>query len=212
MLLIFSVPCFSGEIYSKIPDEIDANKKYVFYLHGLIVEGDNPRPIHKKYGAYEFQKIKEALAENSSFDVIAHHRPANTEVREYTNKLVSWVKELLNSGVRPSNITLIGFSRGGEIAAYASTNLRENNINTVLLGSCWPGSVQNKSSIVFGGHFLSIFETSDVALSCEKLAKRSPQLLSFKEVSISTGGEHGAFFSPNNEWVIPVKEWVQSKN
>jgi len=212
IFLLFAEYSFAGEIYTTFPTQIRADEAYVIYSHGLIVEGTDPRPTHPKFGIYEFPDIKNALAKNSEFNLIAHHRPENTGISDYTVTLVTWVSKLVESGVRPSNITLIGFSRGGQITAYASSELKELKINTVLLASCWPGGVQSESSVTFGGHFLSIYETSDVALSCKKLANRSNVLLSFEELAISTNRGHGAFFKPIEEWIRPLREWIQLKS
>ena len=201
----------AGEIYTSFPDQIKADEAYVFYSHGLIVEGTNPRPMHTKFGVYQFPEIKNALAKGSDFNLIAYHRPKNTTISDYKVTLVSWIRTLVRSGVPPSNITLIGFSRGGHITAYASSELKELRINTVLLASCWPGGVQSESSVTFGGRFLSIFETTDVALSCKQLADRSSALLSFDELAITTNKEHGDFFKPMEEWVTPLREWIQLK-
>ncbi len=211
IFLLFAGHSYAGDIYTTFPEQIKADEAYVFYSHGLIVEGTNPRPMHKKFGIYEFPDIKNALAKGSDFNLIAHHRPKNTKISDYTTTLVSWVKVLVESGVPPRNITLIGFSRGGHITAYASSELKELKINTVLLASCWPGGVQSEPPVTFGGHFLSIYETTDVALSCKRLADRSNALLSFDELAISTNKEHGAFFKPMEEWVAPLREWIRAK-
>ena len=211
IFLLFAGYAYAGEIYTTFPDQIKADEAYVFYSHGLIVEGNNPRPTHKKFGVYEFPDIKNALAKDSDFNLIAHHRPKNTKISDYTATLASWDRALVKSGVHPSNITLIGFSRGGHITAYVSSELQKLEINTVLLASCWPGGVQSEPSVAFGGHFLSVYETTDVALSCKRLADRSNALLSFEEFAISTNKEHGAFFKPMEEWVAPLKEWIRLK-
>jgi hypothetical protein len=43
------------------------------------------------------------------------------------------------------------------------------------------------------------------------LAKRS-HLTSFKEVAITTGKKHGAFFQPRPEWIDPLKAWIRQTN
>jgi hypothetical protein len=58
---------------------------------------------------------------------------------------------------------------------------------------------------------LSIYETSDELGSCATLAARS-HLTSFKEVAISTGKTHGAFFQPLPQWVKPLKTWISRTN
>jgi len=202
----------AGEIYTEFPVQIHPDEKYVFYSHGLIVEGENSRPVHPKFGTYEFSLIKSMLVKDSGFNLIAHHRPQNTEINAYSKKLESWVKKLVKAGVKPNNITLVGFSRGGQITAYASSALKELKINTILLATCWPGSVQSDSTVTFAGHFLSVYETTDKALSCKKISVRSRELDSFQEIAITTGKEHGAFFKPMRKWITPVREWIKSKS
>jgi hypothetical protein len=199
----------AGEIYTTFPSRIDPDGTYVFYSHGLIVEGDNPRPIHERWGVYDFPALKTALAQTGSFNLIAHRRPANTAVASYAEQLESWVRRLIEGGVQPGRITIVGFSRGGEITALASSELKPLPINTVLLAPCWERGVQDQPAITFSGRFLSIFETTDIALSCRDLAARSENLASFEEVEISTGKEHGAFFKPRSEWIDPLLRRIQ---
>ena len=50
MMIALSTSLNSGavELYTDFPTEINAGERYVIYSHGLIVEGDNPRPEHPK--------------------------------------------------------------------------------------------------------------------------------------------------------------------
>lgn len=198
----------AGDVYADFPVQIDTHRSYVVYSHGQIVEGDDPRPVHKLWGQYDFPAIISALAENQSFALIAPHRPANTDLEEYVDRLTEWVCRLTDAGVKPENITLVGFSRGGHMTALAADKLKPLNINTALLGTCWQTGVQDQSSITLSGRLFSVYETSDSARSCSKLASRSPQLSSFEEISISTGLEHGAFYIPLSDWVEPLLLWI----
>ena len=76
--------------YEEFPSQINPDERYVFYSHGLIVEGNNETPIHPEYGKYEFPSIKRELFEIGGFNLIAHHRPENTDIDEYVNLLESW--------------------------------------------------------------------------------------------------------------------------
>jgi hypothetical protein len=116
--------------------------------------------------------------------------------------------------VTPSHITLVGFSRGGQLTARASSKLRDVGINTAILAICvngdYGGSAANPP-LVLGGNVLSIYETSDEVGSCDKLGHRGA-LASFEEVAISTGQRHGAFFEPRAEWMKPLKDWIARTN
>jgi hypothetical protein len=54
------------------------------------------------------------------------------------------------------------------------------------------------------------FENSDAVGSCQFLIDRSNRVNTFKEISIVTGKQHGAFYNPLPEWVVPVKNWIKS--
>jgi hypothetical protein len=46
--------------------------------------------------------------------------------------------------------------------------------------------------------------------SCDNVVARSAETVSsYKEISLSTGKEHGAFFTPIKEWLLPVKNWLK---
>jgi hypothetical protein len=202
------------EIYDNFPDNIHASERYVIYSHGLIVEGNNPRPISPKYGQYDFPGITQALFNGGGFNLIAYQRPKNADFAAYVETLKSWVHRLIQAGVAPSRITLVGFSRGGQLTAYASSDLASIGINTALLAICQNGDFDRDppgAHLILGGNLLSIYETSDQLGSCAKLAARS-HLTAFKEVAISTGNGHGAFFQPRNDWLKPLKAWIAETN
>ncbi len=197
---------YAGKVYDNFPDQIDPNGKYVFYSHGKIVEGKNTNPISPRWGEYDFPKVKTALS-SDNYALIAYHRPKNTKPKEYSLKLSSDVKKLISLGVKAKNISLVGFSRGGEITILASNNLNNPELNIILLASC-ASFMQNKDTYKVVGNLSSIYETSDMVGSCQFLKNQSPDSSSFNEISISTGKEHGAFFTPILQWVKPVKKWL----
>jgi hypothetical protein len=152
------------------------------------------------------------LFDGGKFNLIAHQRPADTEIAAYVATLESWVRRLIDSGVRPSRITLVGFSRGGFLTAFASSRLKEFGVNTALMAVCREGGIEGGPPVSLGGHFLSIYETTDVMHSCKTLAAQSSGLQSFEEVALSTGRRHGAFYEPLPEWVVPLKRWIRETN
>lgn len=201
------------QVHDQFPARIDPSGRYVIYSHNLIGEGDDPRPVSPQFGVYEFQKIKRALFEGGGFNLIAYQRKKNVEFEIHVKQLETWVRQLLSAGVAPTRITLVGFSRGGQITAYAASRLNSLGINTAILAICSHGDfdVSPDPPIVLGGNFLSIYETSDQYGSCSQLAARS-HLKAFKEVAISTGKAHGAFFEPRPEWIVPLRAWIAETN
>jgi pimeloyl-ACP methyl ester carboxylesterase len=211
LLSLLPFCCMAEEIYGQVPEVIHADQRYVIYSHGLIVEGDNERPVSPEFGVYDFPGIKAALFEGGGFNLIAHHRPKNTQFDAYVLTLEAMVKRLLEARVKPSRITLIGFSRGGGLTAHAAARLKDTGINTAILAACFDSGSSSITSLDLGGNLLSIYETTDLPGSCSRLAAHS-HLTSFQEVAITTGRKHGAFFQPLKEWLGPLKKWIGETN
>jgi hypothetical protein len=115
---------------------------------------------------------------------------------------------LLKNGAEPGNVTILGFSVGGVITIFTSELLNDTDISFVILAAC-SGWVAEAPDIRLHGHVLSVFEETDQANSCGEFANRTPQPLSFEEFSINTGKEHGAFYLPDDAWLVPVLDWIQ---
>ena len=216
LTIITSLLCLSGQVknayasnvYERFPSQINITEKYVFYSHGLIVEGKNPTPTHPRWGVYEFPKVKAALT-SEHYNLIAYHRARNTKPRAFAKKLASDVNLLIKKGVKPENISLVGFSRGGEITILASSYINSSTINIVLLATC-SNFMKGYVEFTVVGNFHSIYETSDDNGSCQFLVDQSDKVSTMQEIVISTGKEHGAFYQPLPEWIIPVKAWLVS--
>ncbi len=204
--LSYSYAANAGEIYESFPETIDANQKYVFYSHGYIVEGTNTKPKHPEWGIYDFPEIKKVLADDN-YHLIAYHRAKHTEPFQFAKKLAKDVAKLIAADVKPSNITLLGFSRGGALSILTTNELKLSEINTIILAGC-AGLIKKHTQVKVYGHVKSIYETSDQVGSCQFLIDRSDDVASFNEISISTGKSHGAFYNPLPVWVEPVKQWI----
>ena len=213
MILTAPFSAFAAKVYNQLPAEIEPKGHYVFYSHGYIVEGDNPKPVDTRFGwgLYDFPKIKETLSDES-YTLIATHRSKNTDPYKYATGLSQQVRSLVEQGVKPENITLMGFSRGAFITGLTSDKVSDLAVNTIILAGCGRLLSKNHTDIKVYGHVLSIFEKSDRASSCEKLKQKSQLTKSFTEIEIDTGLEHGAFYRPIPEWVTPVKDWIKARH
>ena len=196
-------------IFTDIPDKIDTKAKFLFYLHGRIVEIKGIRPISEKYGAYEYEKIIEAL-KNRGFIVISEARSRNTHAGQYAQKLVSRVNRLLQAGVPPSNITVVGASKGAFIAMIVSTMLQNKEVNFVFLAGC-SDSIR-KFDLNFYGNILSIYDEKDQLVgSCQSFFKQSTGINRYKEIMLKIGTGHGIVYKPLKEWIDPVVQWTKGK-
>ncbi len=48
--LLIPLSCQAVELYDHFPAAIHTDERYVIYSHGLIVEGNDPKPISPKFG------------------------------------------------------------------------------------------------------------------------------------------------------------------
>ena len=194
-------------IFTDLPVQIDPNSRYLFYLHGAIIEHAGVRPTHPKFGVYEYREILEIFA-GRGFVVISEARPAGTNGAVYAEKVADQVGALMKGGVSPEHITVVGFSKGGGIAITASSILSEERLNFVFMGACGPW-LDSRPEIVPHGRLLALRETSDDLVgSCEELFARTTSEGERKEIILELGGGHGAFYRPQSEWLGPVVEWA----
>lgn len=195
-----------GQVFQSFPSQIDAQRRYVIYLHGRIIEDEGTHAVSPVYGAYEYEEILSALAQ-AGVGVIAEVRPPNTDSQQYAARVADQVNALLEAGVPAEHITVIGFSKGAGIAIFTSSLLRNERVNFVLLAICGD-EVFDLSDINLSGRVLSIYETSDAFGSCRPLAEVSTGVSSFEEIALSTGRQHGAFYTADPTWLDPVTEWI----
>lgn len=208
ILLAMTVNAFSQSISHTIPTRINRNARYLFYLHGRIIELQGIRPTSPKYGVYEYQEILNTFRKRG-FYVISEARMRNTITSQYARKVVSQVSILLQKGVRPSNITVVGASKGALIAMQVSSMMQNKDLNFVFIAGC-SDLVLSKYDVDFWGNILTIYDEADeVAGSCEKFIQRSTGVNKQKEIKLTVGTGHGVFFRPIREWVEPTVQWAK---
>jgi hypothetical protein len=182
------------------------NAKYLFYLHGKIVEDQGVKAVSERYGAYEYEKIVEGLRAEG-FNVVSEPRPKDTDVEAYAAKVADQVRQLLKDGVSPENITVVGASRGAFIAMVASTYLKNKNVNFVIIAGC--GVNEDFLKLInLHGNILSIYEKSDSVGTCQPVFDDAEGISKRKEVMLETGLAHGFIYRPMKEWLIPVLDWA----
>lgn len=188
-----------------------SDDKYIFYLHNMFVELYDLKTKHPEYGRAEYKEILAAFRK-AGLKVISEKRKKDTDVKEYAQKVVAQIEELINKGVPPNNITVVGASKGGYIAQYVSTYLKNPNINYVFIGCYKDEDLKRLPEIQFCGNILSIYEKSDTTFgtSVEKRIKNSTlPIPHFKEIKLHTGMRHGFLYHPLPEWVLPTIQWAK---
>lgn len=184
---------------------IGVHAETVFYLHGKIVEDHGDKAIHPQYGVYDYESILAKLRQDGH-TVYSERRQPNTDRAAYSRNIISEIKALLDSGIEPQEIVVIGFSKGAQIAILVSQSLANAEVRFVFQAVC--GSwVRHYKDLKVHGDILSLFEVSDSAGSCDELFRRSSP--STCEISIETGLKHGAFYRPIDAWLKPQRKWIQ---
>lgn len=201
----------AGALWSDVPEQVDARARYLFYLHGAIVENEGVRPTSPEYGVYEYEQILETFV-NRGFKVISERRQRGTVPREYAAKVVGQIKRLLAAGVPPRSITVVGASRGGGITVFASTLLRNKDVNFVILAACGDWSIYRENKVDLWGNILSVYDFKDTtgAGSCQRFVDSSTGVNRYKEIVVKLGNGHGLLYRPFKEWVDPTVDWAVS--
>src|SRR5918999_5365064 len=87
-----------GAITKDVPERIDAAAKYLFYLHGRIIEERGIRPTSERWGVYEYEEMLEAFKARGLV-VISEPRPRGTEIERYAAKVIDQIQTLIRAGV-----------------------------------------------------------------------------------------------------------------
>lgn len=194
------------------PISIDLSTRYLFYLHGKIIEDQGLPAISPDFGEYEYDAILKKLA-GQGFVVVSEQRSRNTDAAKYAARIVDQINFLLKANVPPENITVLGASKGASIAVLVSDLLKNPKTNFVLLGTCHPTTIAEwkKNQIMFYGNILAIRDVADGAYSgpCEEMFALSPRIGRHEEIVLQIGTGHGILYKPLDEWIIPSVEWAQ---
>jgi len=184
-------------------------QKYLFYLHGKIVEDQGAAAESPYFGGYKYEAILSAFRKEN-FVVMSEVRKPNTDVKEYAHQTAHQIDSLIKKGVEAKNITVVGASKGAVIAMYVSTFLKNSNINFVFLAACNDANFGAYPDINFYGNILSIYEKSDdIGESCLKFRNKAASAIThYKEIEINTGLQHGFLFQPIGEWIDPAVRWA----
>jgi hypothetical protein len=187
------------------PAAPDKRARYVFYLHGKIIEDQGRRPTHPRWGVYEYDAVLGALARPGHI-VISEQRPTGTRVGPYAAKIVAQVEGLLNAGVPEGHISVVGFSKGGVIAQAVSAKLGAA-IRYAFIASC----DGNAKGPALHGRVLSLREKSDSTTdSCVPRLRASRELAGHRETVVAVGGGHGAFYRPRDAWLKPLLRFIEA--
>lgn len=181
--------------------------KYVFYLHGAIVQQQGENAVSSAYGKYMYRAIVDSLKKND-FIVISEVRPKDVPLESYAGKVAVQVDSLLQAGVAPQNITVLGASVGAAMALEVAMITGNRQVNYALMGVCSDSSPRKYQQKKICGNFFSVYESSDGPGSCKELLFNRSCVSGFKEVKLNMGNGHGFLYQPHKEWLHPLVRWI----
>lgn len=197
------------------PAKIDPANHYLFYLHGKIIEDQGLPAISPEFGEYQYAEILDAL-ESNGLVVISEQRLKDTDGTEYAQRIATQVGELLNAGVAPGSITVVGASKGAAITSTVSNMMSNSELNYVLLGGCYQPLIEEwmRQGLSLSGNVLAIYDSSDeYASSCQDLFDFSDGkgLGRQSEIILQVGTGHGILYVPLADWVSPTVQWANQE-
>ncbi|MBC3759804.1 hypothetical protein H7U19_15430 [Hyunsoonleella sp. SJ7] len=183
---------------------------YLFYLHGGVVQAQGIPAVSEYFGSYEYLAILDSLS-NYRTNIISEVRPKDSTIEGYGQKIFVQVDSLLNMGILPEKITVVGASLGAYMTVEASLQVNNPSVNYVLIGLCSDSAVDRfrKYNRQFKGRFLSIYESSDAKGSCSVLFEELSPASSFDEIRLNMGIDHSFLFKPYDDWVKPMMKWIK---
>lgn len=181
--------------------------KHIFYIHGRIIEIQGRNAYSEDFGKYEFDSIVSAIKVNKS---IVHYeiRTTNVDPKEYAIHVSKKIDSLINNGVKPIDITIVGASKGAIIASNISS-LNTNPINYVLLAGNNDYQETN-NDWKFHGQVLCIYDLSDgiAGKNYSYWKIRENYTTKFEQLEIQTNLGHGFLYKPLSVWTEPAKKWI----
>ena len=190
--------------------DLKNEERYLFFLHNRFLEDHDLQEAHPEYGKSAYLEIISEF-ENNGFTVLSEKRAGIVNARDYAILITAQIESLLQKGILPKNITVVGTSKGGYIAQYVSTLANNKDLNFVFIASFRESDLQNIPEINYCGHILTIYEASDpFGVSAIKRKENSTcPIAHFKEIELHTGLGHGFLFNPLKEWMQPTIAWAK---
>lgn len=162
------------------------------------------------FGKYEIDSIASAVKVDNAV-IHCDIRNYDTDVKVYAAKVSEEIDSLVNSGVKPSDITVIGASKGAIIACNIS-DMNIHDINYIFFAGNNDYQEEN-NDWKFHGKVLCIYDLSDdIAGKDYSYWKQKENFTSkFEQIEIKTDLGHGFLYKSIDDWVLPAREWIISQ-
>jgi len=195
-----------GHVHVDVPAAPDPARRWLFYVHGRILELQGREATSPDFGRYEYDAILKAFA-GRGFEVISEVRTAEGSAA-FPVRLAEQVRRLRKAGVPAERITVVGASKGGFLTLAAAAELQHPGLSFVVLAGCGSESVALAPRL--RGRVLSIYDERDrFRPSCRATFDAAPLLTSARELVLKLGHDHGLLYRPYPEWLEPAARWAR---
>ncbi len=173
----------------------DANARHLIYLPSRAPAVDHAANVR----AFEEQGfLVHMMGQGSESDT------------DYIFRVRDEVRGLIDRGVPPSAITVLGSGRGSPAAAMVSAATGHRQVNYVMLGRC-ELALTDDPNFRMSGRVLGLRDAEDRnSRSCRPLWRNSPRVTQRRDVVVHTGLGASLFNAPREAWLRPVAEWSSS--
>ena len=196
-----------GPIVTDVPAKPDPKARYVFYLHGRILEVQGRNAVSPDFGPYEYDAILAALAA-PGFTVVSEIRRDGAG-DEFADRVAGQIRALKAAGVPSTNISVVGASKGAGLTLGVSAVVGDPEIAYVVLAGC---GTSPERAATLRGRLLSIYDEKDrFQPSCRDTFARAKTLTARREIVLKLGVDHGLLYKPYREWVDPALAWIQRR-
>lgn len=217
LLLILCAPAVRAQnIHVAVPDSVDPEKFFLFYIHDNILSAENITPLHPQYGRYQYEEIVNRFA-TEGFMVISYPRETGAHPYLFAEEIATEIRKLLNTGVSPTHVSIVGAGQGGAITVLISMAVRNPDINVILLSSCT--EAYNEYWVTQGellwGRVLSIHHpaASGTAACMPYLEHcRGEGVPLAREIVLQEQSSPGFWLQPTTDWVLPAILWASGKH
>jgi dienelactone hydrolase len=210
--LLCSLPLSAGAQLSDVPRAPKVDAKYIIYLHGVGIEKVGIARADEDYNG-----IVKAL-QARGFIVISEVRSLDTKPNVYGKKVAGQVKALIDKGVPPKSITVVGYSKGGMIALMAAAESDYQDVNYVVMAGCFQKGKKfynlyaNNVAPKMKGRILSMYDAADPKFgTCQDFFAAAGNKVSSKEIRFETGQGHSLFRKVSDQWMNPLADWASGK-
>jgi hypothetical protein len=215
-LFAFSMSAMAQGIMTTLPDEVDTEARYVFYIPDDGVTPNEPEPQHPQYGRYHYMQITNQLLA-AGFAVVSRPRETTEHAYMVAEEIADQVQRLIDAGVPASNIGIMGAAKGGAITVLVTSRLANPDLQVVVLSLCTETFIEywiTRQELLSGNVLSIIAGDAGKQKSCLSYLEHCAKLnvKKFRELTLPGMADEGFYYRPSGHWMIPAIEWLRGRH